>query len=331
MKQEIEQLIGDHVGAAVLVIDRGEVVRQETYGVADLESQAPVTAQTNFRLASVSKQFTAAAVLLLHDRGKLALDDPLTKFFPGFPAYGKDITVRHLLHHRSGLPDYEDLIPDGTTLQLQDQDVLNILLDTDAPLFAPGSEFKYSNSGYVLLGLIVEIVSDQPFHRFVMTQLFEPLGMGHTAMYVRGRNIIPDRALGHVRADGAWTLGDQGVTTALRGDGVVYSNLDDLLRWIAALDEKKLFSENAYRLMVDGEPAPERNGVYGCGWVIDTYRDEPRVYHNGSTRGFRLALHRFPGRQAAVVVLLNGARPGEMNELTEAIADLTLFADADQE
>ena len=163
----IADLIPDTVGAAVMVIDGGEVVLQETRGEADRATGKPVTAQTNFRLASVSKQFTAACILLLHDRGQIALDDPLTKFFPGFPAYGRDITVRHLLHHRSGLPDYEDLIPEGTSLQLQDQDVLNILLETDGPLFAPGSRFRYSNSGYVLLGLIVEVASDRPFHRFV--------------------------------------------------------------------------------------------------------------------------------------------------------------------
>lgn len=324
---QIDSLFEDAVGAAVMVIDRGEVVFQKTYGVANMETQAPVTPATNFRLASVSKQFTAASALLLLDRGQLTLDDPLTRFFPGFHEYGQHITVRNLLQHRSGLPDYEDLIPAGTSLQLQDQNVLNLLMQTRAALFEPGSRFKYSNSGYVLLGLIVEVVSDQPFDRFVKMQIFEPPGMDGSLLPMPGRHEVERRALGHVRKDGAWVVGDQGVTTALRGDGTVYSSLNDLVRWINALDAKQLLSEEAYRLMYTAAPAPERNGGYGCGWVIDTYRDESRVYHNGETRGFRLGLHRFPERRAAVVVLQNYSRPEAMNTLCEKIAGLTLFAE----
>src|SRR4029079_11503758 len=144
------------VGACVLAIDGGHVVFEHAFGITDVESKTPCTASTNFRIASVSKQFTATAVMLLVDRGKLSLDDPLTKFFPGFPHYGKKITVKHLLIHTSGLPEYEKLIPAGTTLQLDDLDVLHLLMDTKEPLFPAGEKFAYSNSGYTLLGLIVE-------------------------------------------------------------------------------------------------------------------------------------------------------------------------------
>ena len=154
--------------------------------MADVESKTACTPATNFRIASVSKQFTATAVMLLVDRGKLSLDDPLTKFFPGFPDYGKKITVKQLLTHTSGLPDYEKLIPPGTTLQLDDLDVLHLLMDTKEPLFKRGEKFEYSNSGYTLLGLIVEAVSQKPFHEFVASEVFRPLGMNDSVIYQRG-------------------------------------------------------------------------------------------------------------------------------------------------
>jgi len=144
----------DSPGACVLAVDNGEVIFQQAFGVTNVDSKVPCTPRTNFRMASFSKQFTATAILLLVDQGKLSLDDTLDKFFPGFPEYGKKITVKQLLTHTSGLPDYEELIPEGTTLQLDDLDIVQILLDTKEPLFEPGSQWRYSNSAFVVLGMI---------------------------------------------------------------------------------------------------------------------------------------------------------------------------------
>src|SRR4051794_9724315 len=151
--REVEAALPPHIGACVMAMDHGKVVFEHASGIADIESKMACTPGTNFRIASVSKQFTATAVMLLVDRGKLSLDDSLTKFFPGFPEYGRKITIRHLLTHTSGLPAYEKLIPAGTTLQLDDLDVLHLLMDTRQPSFAAGEKFEYSNSGYTLLGL----------------------------------------------------------------------------------------------------------------------------------------------------------------------------------
>jgi hypothetical protein len=212
----VKKLLPETPGACVLVADRGQIVFQHAYGLADVEDDVAATSTTNFRMASVSKQFTAACIMLLVDQGKLKLDDTLDKFFPGFPEWGRKITVRHLLLHTSGLPDYENLIPDGTKLQLDDLDVLHILMDAKKPLFAPDEKWQYSNSGYTLLGLIVEVASGQPFHEFMAEQIFRPLHMDDSVMYVRGLNGIDRRAYGHEKKEGKWVRADQSLTSAIR-------------------------------------------------------------------------------------------------------------------
>ncbi len=209
----VESALPPHLGACVMAIDHGKVVFEQGFGIADIEGKTPCTPSTNFRIASTSKQFTATAVMLLVDRGKLLLDDRLTTFFPGFPGYGKDITVKQMLDHTSGLPAYEKLIPPGTTLQLDDYDVLHLLMDTKAPLFPAGERFEYSNSGYVLLGLIVEVVAQKPFQDFVASEIFRPLGMKGSEFYQRGLNEVPRRAFGHTRQDGKWVKSDQSLTS----------------------------------------------------------------------------------------------------------------------
>ncbi len=326
LADRIESALPDHAGAAVLVIDKGTIIFRQGYGLADAEDQTPVAPQTNFRIASVTKQFTATAVMLLVDDGKFSLEDTLDEFFPGFPEYGKRITVRHLLNHRSGLPDYEDLIPDKTTLQVHDLDVLKMILDTDEPLFEPGSDYKYSNTGYTLLGLIVEQAADQPFHTFLKDRIFEPVGMDKTVMFVRGLNQVPDRAFGHKKRFGKWTRDDQSLTSAVRGDGGIYSSIDDLAKWIAALDSQQLLSDNATHQMFTPTKTNDESIGYGFGWRIDTFKDQRRIHHTGGTRGFSLCLQRFPDRNAAVVVLINNNIEGNMTPVAERVADLVLFS-----
>ncbi|MEX2307349.1 MAG: serine hydrolase domain-containing protein [Pirellulales bacterium] len=218
LARQVESALPPHIGACVLTIDGGRVVFEHAFGLADVETNTPCTPTTNFRMASVSKQFTATAVLLLVDRGQLALDDRLRQFSPGFPPYGNDITVKHLLTHTSGVPPYEELIPEGTTLQLDDLDVLHLLMDTKRPRFAPGEKFEYSNSGYALLGLIVEVVSKTPFHEFMAREVLRPLGMNDSVLFQRGLNEVPYRAFGHERREGRWVRNDQSLTSAIRGD-----------------------------------------------------------------------------------------------------------------
>jgi CubicO group peptidase (beta-lactamase class C family) len=280
-------------------------------------------------MASVSKQFTATAVMLLVDRRQLSLEDTLDKFFPGFPAYGKKITVRQLLIHTSGIPAYEDLIPAGTKLQLVDLDVLQLLMDTKEPRFAAGEKFEYSNSGYALLGLIVEVVAAKPFHEFMASDVMRPLGMDQSVLYQRGLNEIPHRAFGHEQIDGRWVRADQSLTSAVRGDGAIYTSLRDYRKWLDGIEQQKLLSAESYKAMFSPHSLTDRDGShYGYGWFIDEYRGERRIHHNGETRGFRQCVQRFPQRRATILVQLNNEVSGDSKQLTtlgERLADLLIF------
>ena len=326
--EQVHKVLPEHIGASVLVMDRGRVVFRHSYGTADIETGNKVSPATNFRIASVTKQFTATAIMLLVDDNKLALDDTLDKFFPGLPGYAEKITVRHVLNHTSGLPDYENLIPQGTTLQVNDLDVLRLILDTDTPMFEPGAQYHYSNTGYALLGLIVEQVADQPFHGFVAQNIFKPCSMNRSVFFVRGLNDIQERAFGHTRKDGQWVRNDQSVTSAVRGDGGIYSSIDDLARWVASLDRGSVLSKSSARQMyTPGKTNDGKATGYGFGWRLDTYRGQKRVHHTGSTRGFTLCLQRFPERKAAVIVLINNSVGKSLTPTAERISDLLLFAD----
>src|SRR6202011_5397461 len=172
-------------GASVLVVRDGKVILRKSYGMANLEERIAATPDTNYRLASVTKQFTAASILILAKSGKLSLDDPITKYLT-LPAYANAITIRHLLTHTSGVFAYEDLIPAGTTRQLKDSDVLQILKDDDGAYFPAGTEYRYSNTGYAFLALIVERVSGQRFADFLCENIFQPAGMRDSVAFEEG-------------------------------------------------------------------------------------------------------------------------------------------------
>jgi len=199
----------DAPGAAVLVVRNGRrVVFRRGYGVTDLRTRTKIDAPTNFRLASFTKQFTAACIMLLVRDGKLHYDDHLTDFFPEFPEYGKPITVRNLLNHTSGLPDYGELLmkqypstPPEQVPQILDAGVLKLLEQQTSGEFPAGSKWEYSNSGYAVLAMIVEKVSGKPFGQFLHERIFAPLKMTNTLAYEKGKNELPHRAYGHTKAD----------------------------------------------------------------------------------------------------------------------------------
>ncbi len=308
------RIAADGPGAAVLVIKDGRAVLERGYGVRDLRTGRPIDSRTNFRLASVTKQFTATAIMLLVRDGRLRYEDRLTDIFPGFPGYGRDITIRHLLNHTSGLPDYEDLMPSADAsrpvveLQITDAGVLELLEREKAGRFAPGSRWAYSNSGYVVLGLVVEKASGRTFAGFLRDRIFWPLGMSGTVAYVRGRNEVADRAYGHSKAEDGWLETDQSPTSATLGDGGVYSSLADLALWDEALRRDTLLSEADMRPAL--EPAVVPGGTttaYGFGWFLDPWRGHARMWHYGETIGFRTAVQRFPADGLTVIVLANRA------------------------
>ena len=312
-------------GASVIVIQDGKVTVRRAYGMADLERRVPAAPETDYRLASVSKQFTAMAVMLLAKDGKLRYDQPVRDFLPELPPGTAAVTVRHLLNHSSGLYDYEDLIPETRTSQLNDTDVLALLASKDSVYFPAGTQYRYSNSGYVLLGIIVARVSGQSLPDFLRTRIFDPLGMRATVMHVEGSDTVPRRAYGYSPRGGAFVQTDQSVTSATLGDGGIYTNVDDLVRWDAALAGATLVDSATLELATTPPLLPAgAKTEYGFGWFVDGYRGEKRWRHTGETSGFRNAILRFPRRRLTIVILTNRSS-GEPLAIAERIADRLLF------
>jgi len=299
---------GDVPGAALLVLKDGKPLLRKGYGLADLEQHAKVTPDTDFRLASVSKQFTAAAILLLAEDGKLTLDDSIRHWLPSLPASTDKVTLRQLLSHTGGLIDYEDLIPPEQTTQLDDQDVLRMLSATSRSYFAPGSAYRYSNTGYVLLGLVVEKASGKTLQDFLAQRIFKPLHMDHTLLYVHDDKQVPNRAYGYSWAKGRWLRTDQSLTSATRGDGGIYSNIDDLAKWDAALYDDRLLGDASRKAAfsphakVTGEPY---EASYGYGWRITG----ETLWHSGESIGFRNVIVRWPKQHLTVILLSNRNDP----------------------
>jgi CubicO group peptidase (beta-lactamase class C family) len=338
-------------GLAVLVRKDGRTVFERGYGVRELRSFAKIDPQTNFRLASCSKQFTAMSIMLLVHDGKLRYDDKLTDVFPDFPAYGKAITIRNLLNHTSGLPDYEDLMAaaekrKGAPLwtpvrQIQDAEVLDLLKQEGAGKFVPGTQWSYSNSGYVVLGLVVAKVSGKPFREFLRERIFAPLKMSQTVAYQKGQNEVTSRAYGHSNDAHYWKETDQSPTSATLGDGGIYSSLADLAKWDEALAQHTLLSEKEMQPALtpaqltnsdqpkwpaDSDRSEGTPVSYGFGWFLDPYRNHTRMWHYGDTIGFHTYIQRFPTDRLTIVVLCNRTDLDPESFATK-VADLYLPAD----
>jgi CubicO group peptidase (beta-lactamase class C family) len=330
-------LKSDHApGAAVLVLRDGQTVFERGYGVANLRTRDPIDSNANFRLASVTKQFTAMAVMLLVHDGKLTYETHLTDIFPDFPKYGRSITVRNLLNHTSGLLDYEDLmalqdanVSAGKMYQIKDDEVLDLLRHQKTTKFPPGTRWQYSHSGYVVLGLVVQKVAGVPFGQFLSDRIFVPLHMNHTILYEKGKNEVSHRAYGHTNLPAGWQQTDQSQTSATQGDGGVYSSLADLAVWDQSLREHTLLNESEMRpaitpVNVPGVEEPDgRPAEYGFGWFLNPYKGHARMWHYGETIGFRTAIERFVADKLTVIVLANRADLSA-NQLALKVADIYL-------
>jgi len=317
-------------GFAVLVKQNGRVLFEQGYGVRDLRNKPTIDSTTNFRLASCTKQFTALAVMLLVHDGRLRYEETLTELFPGFPAYGKSITVRNLLNHTSGLPDYEDLMeamekqkgPIWTTeRQIRDGEVSQLLEKAQRGKFTPGTNWEYSNSGYVVLGLIVAKRSGKSFAAFLHERIFAPLKMENTLVLERGKNEVAKRAYGHSKTDRGFVETDQSPTSATQGDGGVYSNLQDLSKWDDALRKHTLLSDKEFvaastpanlpsgaeRKLAEDAPDSlrEKASGYGFGWFLNLQEPDRLMWHYGDTMGFKTAILRYLDSNLTVIVLCN--------------------------
>jgi len=334
MSALLKGLVADgEPGLAVLVRRSGRTVFERGVGVRELRTLQQIDARTRFRLASVTKQMTAAAIMLLVRDGRLRYEDALTKALPGFPAYGSGVTIRHLLTHTSGLPDYEQLMENAERekgplwspeRQILDHEVLALLEKETHGLFAPGTSWAYSNSGYVVLGLVAARAAGRPFGDVLRERIFMPLGMTRTLAYEKGRNEVPERAYGHTKGPSGLRETDQSSTSATLGDGGVYSCLEDLAKWDEALRTNALLSEaemapalTPVRLADGSEPRwpkgeeggdnlfPGHPVAYGFGWFLDPWRGRKRAWHHGETMGFRSIVERFPADGVTVIVLAN--------------------------
>jgi CubicO group peptidase (beta-lactamase class C family) len=305
MVARMEQIVQSYVPTkqfmgTVLVSQNGKVLLDKGYGFANLEWQVPNTPTTKFRLGSITKQFTAASILLLEERGKLKVEDPVKKYMPDAPAAWDKVTIFHLLTHTSGIPSFTSF-PDYESKQAQAMTPQQ-LVDwfKDKPLeFEPGSKWNYSNSGYVLLGYLIEKISGQSYADFVQQNIFTPLGMKDSG-YDSNSALIVHRAAGYSRGkDGPENAGFVNMTVPLSAGGL-YSTTEDLLRWEEGLFGGKVLKPESLAKMTT--PFKED---YAFGLGVGTQNGHKRINHNGGIQGFNTSLAYYPDDKLVVAVLAN--------------------------
>ncbi len=310
-------------GLSLLVSKGGQIVRAEGFGLANVELQVPVKAETVFQSGSMGKQFTATAVMMLVEEGKVALDDPLTKYFPDAPASWEEVTVRQLLSHTAGFTDYPekfDFRKDWT------EDELLKMVEAIPLAYPPGTKWDYSNLGYLTLGILIHRVTGEFYGDFLQQRIFQPLGM-QTTRIISEADIVPNRAAGYRLVKGElknqeW-VAPMVNTTA---DGSLYFSILDLAKWDAALYGEELLKRSSFDLMwtpvklKDG--SPNKDG-YGFGWFTENRRGHRVVSHDGAWQGFQTTIARYVDDRLTVVVLTNLAE-GKPWEIAEHVADIYL-------
>ncbi|RIJ42321.1 serine hydrolase domain-containing protein [Pontibacter oryzae] len=313
-------------GAMVCIARYGAILFEGGAGAANLETGAPITSETTFRLASVSKQFTAMCVHLLAQHGQLQLHDQLSAYFPELAHFG-DIRLSNLLNHTSGLPDFEEVIPSSQTEQLTDEDVLHLTSKQTHVFFPAGARYRYSNTAYVLLGLLVERVSGSDYADFLQDNIFRPLQMHSTRFYSKDAS-IQNRATGYTwDAHQGIILTDQNIGTATRGDGCIYTSAQDYLKWHIALSNLNLFNIN--KAIKDNCALVEQHKPWGysMGWFIsDCNSYNPELYHSGDTSGFTNLIIRLPYKDTLVACFSNIANNQHfLNELLDTLQQFPEF------
>ena len=283
---------------SILIAEHGRIIYERGFGKADREHNMAFTPDTPAYLASLTKQFTAMAVMMLAEQHKLSYSDPLSKYFPEFPSYVAKVTIRNLLNHTSGIPDYVGLGLEHPGLT--NMDVLSDLRRHDFPRFLAGEKFEYSNSNYILLALIVEKASRQEYGSFLKRNIFAPLGMKHTFVYSRSGPRV-SRAVGYNRFGDVY---DYDLLTY--GEGGIYSTVADLFKWDQALYTEKLVKQSTLaEAFTRGKLNDGSSANYGFGWAIAEYHDETIFSHAGRYGGFNTYIKRFPRERATIIFLTN--------------------------
>lgn len=294
-------------GAVLLVAKNGKLLYKKSVGLANADTQEKISAATNFRMASVSKQFTAMCIMLLQQQHKISYEDNLLKFFPTWnKRVGASIKIKDLLTHTSGIWDYETLIPENQPIQISDADVVKLLSKKDSTYFKTGAAFQYSNSGFCVLEQIIEKASGLNYVQFIKQYIFKPLGMNNTRIYEEG-TFIPNRAMGFaLNKKNEIIPSDQSITSATKGDGCVYTSLNDYQKWTSALISSKLINIRNQLKRINHAIEGTVNIDYGFGWFNATDAKHRLVlYHTGSTCGFSNVVKIIPKNKFCIVFFSN--------------------------
>ena len=311
-------------GAALAIIKDGQIIYQRGYGMADLEHNIPITPTSVFRIASTSKQFTAACIAILAQEGKLSLDDDIRKYIPELHVYDKPVTVRHLIHHISGIRDYLTLAELAGMAEFDSynpQDSIEQLARQKRLNFSPGDDFLYSNSGYFLLGIIVQRVSGKSLNDFAQVHIFKPLGMKNTHFHDDHTMIVKNRACGYSPTKQGYRISMTSLDHV--GDGGIYTTVEDLYLWDQAFYTNQLGEELMELLVTQGVLNSGKKLDYAFGLVISDYKGLKTVSHGGSFVGFRTAMIRFPEHRFSVVCLANLSAVNP-TKLCKQVADIYL-------
>ena len=325
---KIDELLNDYInneglvpGISLALVKNGEAIYKKSYGYANLENAVKINSKTAFYIASLSKSFTAAAIVLLYENGKLDLSDKINKYFIDLPGYCKDVKIINLLNHTSGLKDYFDNYFDEkkNINFITNNDVYNFVLQETSLNFPVGDKFEYSNTGYVLLSLLIEKVSGQSFSDFLNENFFLPLGMKNTYVFAENKPIIPNRAYGYEQIKDNFFCYDYYVLTT--GDGGIYSCIDDLILWVQAFDNESIFTKQTIETIFSREKLNNDTPcIYGFGWFTLEKDNKKVVFHAGQLGGFTNIMIKLPEEKFSIIVLTNYYRDS-LQKIFKAVHD----------
>ena len=297
-------------GISIAILNQEKTVFKRGYGVSNISTRANLTDSSNFNICSLTKQFTAVAILQLEQKRLLSLDDKLSKFFPAMNKSIADIiTIQQLLSHTSGIPDHYSFTNTTNMKHAHNSDVYNAIENVDTTYFTPGTKFRYSNTGYCLLALVIEKISGMSYNNYMMKNIFQPAGMKHTIVWNENETITNEvTAYERDSLNRLITSGpEEHIFFSTEGDGGIYTSVDDYVKWFRALQSGKAFSKSivdkarSIQLMID----PRKRVGYGFGWFIDDQDVQRKVYHSGDNGGFRTYTFSIPSLNYLIVIFSN--------------------------
>ena len=303
----------DLPGASIAIVHHGKVIFKSSYGVTQINSNEKISSSTNFNIASLTKQFTAMAILQLAEKNKLSLSDKLSHFFPEMnPKLADAITIQQLLTHSSGIPDHYDYTHTKNLLHAHDSNVFDAIKNADSTYFIPGSRFRYSNTAFCLLALIIEKTSGLPYAGYLQKNIFLPSGMRHSTVWNEYATVFqPASGYEYDKTENKFrkSQGEENIFFSTEGDGGIYTSVDDYLKWFNALQSGKVFSKKITDKARSIQFAIDENKKlgYGYGWFIDSSDLSKKVYHSGSNGGFRSFSFTIPPQNTLIVIFSNRA------------------------